>query len=142
MVQNILPTRERLARLRKVESPCFIYCGQLDSIAHLISCPHNTEVTRPLVNCIASYVDNSTAENITILNLKLEESQELPIAWLVATCLGQVWEERAAGKQVKLMNTKAVLEAKVALLKETYLKYNYLHNSAFLLEEMINLHFN
>ena len=142
MMKGILPTRDRLTRLRKVQSPSCTFCGQLDSITHIISCTNSSEVTTPFLQCMATHVENSTPHNITMLNLETTESMELPIVWLIATCLGFVWEERVAGRQCRLDTFRAVMLARVALLRQTHWKHYSLHNSVVLLEEMINLHFN
>ena len=61
--------------------------------------------------------------------------------WLISTCLGFIWEERILGRLARLDSCRAMLTAKVKLLKDTKWKHFTLHNSAVLLEEMINLHF-
>ena len=142
LIQSILPTRDRLARMRKADSAQCMFCDQLDSTCHIILCSNSSEVTMPLMNCLSTHLDNITPENIVMMNVKPPESMELPLTWLVATCLGYVWEMRADGKKAKLMDCKAILLAKVAMLKQTHWKKYTLHNGAVLLEEMINLHYN
>ena len=61
--------------------------------------------------------------------------------WLVATCLMIIWEERQAGKVARLVQCQAEIQARILVLKHTRWKHYTLHNSALLLEEMINLHF-
>ena len=119
-----------------------MFCDQPDSTCHIILCSNSSEVTMPLMNCLSTHLDNITPENIVMMNMKPPESVELPLTWLVATCLGYVWEMRADGKKAKLMDCKAILLAKVAMLKQTHWKKYTLHNGAVLLEEMINLHYN
>ena len=57
MIQDILPTRERLARLKKVPSSECVYCpGAIDSLDHaLVSFSYNSEVSNPLLQCLSSY---------------------------------------------------------------------------------------
>ena len=88
-----------------------------------------------------SYHPDVTAEDITILKVSTSESLELPISWLISTCLSFIWEERVRGVQAKLDQCKADMVSKLHLLKDTKWKYYTLHNSAVLLEDMINLHF-
>ena len=83
----------------------------------------------------------SIAKDVTEMHFKTSESWELPAAWLVATCLGMVWEERVAGRAVSLVSRRADILARIALLRKTKWKHYSLHNSALLLDEALNLHF-
>ena len=140
--QNLLPTKERLHRSGKTPSPSCIFCNApQDTLEHLLTCPHSTEVTAPLLACLASQVDNLTPQDIIHLNIHTPESWELPAVWLVSTCLMFVWEERLAGRRARLDNCRAELLARIALLRSTKWKHYSLHNSALLLDESINLHF-
>ena len=117
MIQSSLPTRDRLARMGKVASPNCTFCNQPDSISHVLSCPNSIEVATPFLNCKATYLDNSTTENIIMLNLETSESLELPALWLVATCMGYIWQERVDGKQARLVDCKAMMLARVSILE-------------------------
>ena len=75
------------------------------------------------------------------MHFKISEPWELPAAWLVATCLGMVWEERLAGRAVSLVSCMADILARAALLRKTKWKHYSLHNCVLLLEEALNLHF-
>ena len=142
LIQNILPTRERLARIGKVQSSLCLYCdGQLDSTAHLLACTRHAEVSTPFLSCLRTYCPDITTEDIVILNIQCSESLELPLAWLVSTCLIIIWEAKSTGKCARLDSCRAELLAKVRLLRSTRWKHYMLHNSALLLEDMINLHF-
>ena len=93
------------------------------------------------LNCIRSYHPDITDEDITLLKFSTSESLELPFSWLISTCMSFIWEERLRGMQAKLDKCKADMVSKLNLLKYTKWKYYTLHNSALLLEDMINLHF-
>ena len=73
-----------------------------------------------------------------IINV-LIESWELPAAWLVATTLTFVWEDRAAGKSTGLSRLRAELKDKLALLGSTKWKHYSLHNSVVLFNEAKHL---
>ena len=142
MVQSLLPTKERLARLGKVQSSICTFCEQeVDTTAHLLSCSQSSEVATPLLRCLTDYADNITNQNVVLLNINTSEPLELPVVWLIATCLKMIWEERAAGRTARLVNCQAELQARLLVLKHTRWKHYALHNSALLLEEMLNLHF-
>ena len=142
MIQSLLPTKERLARIGKVASPACIFCqAHEDNTLHLLSCTQGSEVTSPLLRCLADHVSNFTHQNLILLNISLSESMELPVTWLLSTCLMMVWEERAAGRTARLTTCQAELQARLIVLKHTRWKKYSLHNSAVLLGEMMNLHF-
>ena len=90
---------------------------------------------------MANNVDNIAPEDIVKLNIKTTEGMELPLVWLMSTCLMYILEKRTTGKQAKLVNCRAELLARLSLLRQTKWKHYTLHNSAVLLDEMINLHF-
>ena len=143
MVQSLLPTRARLARLGKIQTDACLHCnGEPDTTAHLLTCTFSLEVSNPLLNCLRSYIDNITPEDIVVFNIPVQESLELPVAWLVSTCLGSVWSDRMSGKPASLVACRAELMAKVNLLKDTKWKHYKFHNTALLLVDMLNLHFN
>ena len=142
LVQNLLPTRERLHRCKKSQSSSCLFCNEeVDLAEHLLSCPQGTEVTSPLLSCLSSQVDNLTNKDVIQMKISTSESWEHPASWLVSTCLMYVWEERLAGRRAKLNLCRAELIARVNLLKSTRWKNFSLHNSAVLLEEALNLHF-
>ena len=141
-MQSLLPTRDRLARIGKIASSNCLHCQDVpDSTAHLLACTLCSEVSNPLVNCLSSYFPNITLDDIVHFNIPATESLELPMAWLVSTCIGYIWEQRVQGKQARLDTCRAELLAKVMMLRDTKWRHYTLHNSALLLEDMINLHF-
>ena len=77
---------------------------------------------------------------ITPPNIPVTESMELPVAWLLATCLSYIWDQVVVGKMARLDTCRAELLAKLMLLRDTKWRHCSLHNSALLLEEMITLH--
>ena len=142
MMQSILPTRDRLARIGKVQSSNCQYCDQIpDSTVHLLTCNYSTEVTTRLQNCLATYLPGITPQDITRLHLPVSESLQLSLTWLISTCLMYVWEQRIAGKAARLDVCRAELFSRLMLLRDTKWRHYTLHNCAVLLEDMLNLHF-
>ena len=143
LMQSLLPTRDNLARLRKVIPSDCLYCeGTSDTPAHLLSCTMSNQVSSPLTRCIRTYFPNIPPEDIVILKIPTTESLDLPISWLLASCLGYIWQERVLDKQANLEVCRAELLGSLAVLKSTRWNHYSLHNSAELLKDMINLHFN
>ena len=143
IMQSLLPTRDRLARMGKIQSSSCIYCDEvIDTTVHLLNCTYSSEVSNPLMRCLATYFPTITSEDIIHLNIPtIEESLELPVTWLVSSCLSFIWDQRVAGRRASLDTCRAELTAKVKLLQATKWKHYTLHNSAVLLSDMINLHF-
>ena len=139
LLHRLLPTRERLFRVGKAESPNCVYCpGQLDNIEHLFSCSNSSHLMTPVLNCLTATLDNVTPEALSTMNISPAESMELPTAWLISTSLSLVWEARSTGKQLAFTSFNSELLARVAILKKTKWKHYTLHNSALLLDEMLS----
>ena len=143
MTQNLLQTRERLNRVEgKSPSPTCRFCDDpQDNIEHLLACPYSTQVATTLLAFPSSEAGTLTNKNITTLNFSTSESWELPAAWLVATCLNLIWDDRVASRSTSLISCRAELSARISILRRTKWKHYTLHNSAVLLDEAINLHF-
>ena len=71
----------------------------------------------------------------------ITESLDLPMSWLISSCLIYIWDKRLQGKQAMLDECMTDLMSKMNLLRDTRWKHYTLHNAAVLVEEMINLHF-
>ena len=142
LLQSLLPTRERLARLGKCQTPACLFCPcPNDTICHLLLCPQGAEVAQPLLRCLSTLSANSEPQDIVLLNTTSSESQELPFVWMLSTCLMYMWGERAAGRIARLVNCQAEVKARLLVLKHTRWKHYTLQNSAVLLEELLNSHF-
>ena len=142
----MLPNRERLARLKKVPDQHCIWCLEenvitVDDREHLPHCGASREVTDRMLRCIADQVTGLTAQMIANIDLKLSQSVELPIICLLATCLGHVWGERAAGKRANLAILRGELLDRVRLLGLARRRHYTLHNAKVLLENWINQYF-
>ena len=108
MLQSLLPTRERLHRIGKIQSSSCLYCNDIpDTTAHLLSCTLSSQVSTSLVNCLRNYQPAITFEEITLLKIPVSESLELPLSWLTSTCLSYIWEKRVQGKQAMLDECRA-----------------------------------
>ena len=141
MLQSLLPTRVRLHRFGKAPSPDCIHClNQADTMEHIFTCTYNTEVMTPLMHCLRNYLDAISFEDLITLNISTTESLELPVVWLLSTCLMLVWDKKLAVKKPSWETIRAEIVARVAILKHTKWKHYSLHNSATLLDEMLNLH--
>ena len=139
----LLPTRDRLERIGKVNSSDCPYCpGTTDNTSHLLECSKSSQVAVPLLSCIRFYVPSVAIGDIVILNIPVQESLQLPLSWLISFCLEYIWKERVLGKQAMVEICRANLNSNLAVLKSTKWKHTSLQNSTVLLEDMIYLHYN
>ena len=73
-----------------------------------------------------------TPSRLIRLEFECEESTEMPMVWVTAQTLLYLWGVRAEGKTASLILTRAELESKISLLRET----RYL-NEYNLMKEML-----
>ena len=79
LLQRLLPNRERLHRIGKVESPNCVDCpGQVDSMEHLFTCSKYNPIMTLVSNCITTALGCIAPEDITTLNFTTSESKKLP----------------------------------------------------------------
>ena len=123
MIHNILPTQERLHRLlRNIDSPACNLCQSQDTcnLSHaLFACSHNSEVGQWLLQIIRRCLPGVTPKQVVLLDLNLDEHLRLPIMWLVARTLSDIFSCRMDKKACTLFSTRATLEASNMLLCKT-----------------------
>ena len=88
-----------------------------------------------MLDILDSYLGNVEPADLIILNFHCTESLELPVAWLISSCLMLVWKDKLGG-----VRPRWELTAKLAVLKKTRWTLHNIHNSAVIIDEMINLH--
>ena len=126
VLYNILPTRERLHRMRFEESPLCKLCNANaeDSLEHsLLECsfnPVNDWKIAILIDIDSNLLHyDLTSSNIQRQNFSLAPSVRLSVVWFLASVLSLVWKARVRKKRTTLSSEKAQLLAEVALLKLT-----------------------
>ena len=125
MLHNLLPTQERLHKMKiqSAPSPICILCDkpEPDQLHHaLVTCQENKEVADWLFQHLNQHVPSLNPQQLVVLDLgSLHESLELPIVWLTAQVLSYIWKSRKEKKKPKLYKTRAMLEAGVSILRKT-----------------------
>ena len=126
MVHHLLPTQDRLHRiLRNVSSPACTLCESQDncSLSHaLFSCSYNGGVGSWLLRVLGHYVPAILPQQVTLLDINVDEELYLPVVWLVAKTLSIIFSCRMDKKPCTLFNTRATLEASIMLLRKTRVK--------------------
>ena len=136
-LHNLLPTEERLSRFLPNTSEQCKLCQphvMADQVHCFFFCISTKEVGNWILSIIKSRDPTITPSKLLKLQFQCEDSEEMPLVWLTAQTLNYIWRIRASGKTVDLTLTRAVLESKISLLRET--RYQ---NEKILLSEYINL---
>ena len=138
MLHNLLPTQVRLHRmgLKQVLSPNCNLCDTSvpEDLEHaLITCKRNEEVSGWLLQTIHPHIPTITPKKLILLDFgPLPSSHHLPLVWLTAQVLGIVWTSRLEKKTPTLMNTRAMLEAGISIMRKTRF-----HKSCKIIETLV-----
>ena len=89
---DLLVTRERQFRLKKVPDPNCVHCGLEDGHTHILSCPYNSQVTLPLLLLLNTYHPNIIVEQAACLDWEVEGmAAELIHLVVTAISFDYVW---------------------------------------------------
>ena len=123
LLHDLLPTRERQGRIYQATANTCRLClsNSVDDLAHsFFYCPFNREFGMAIVLTLLTMDSNLTPEKLLRLDITIDdENMELPTVWYVAAKLLHIWNCRVNGRRAKLYNTRAEVESRVALLRET-----------------------
>ena len=125
MLWGILPCKARISRILPKISPecqlCNISGGTSktpETLEHAIfTCEGNKGVPDLLLKLLKLYIPSVEYQQVLTLDLKLDQSMELPMLWIVACLLFLLWQQRQEGK-VCPVKIRAELEARCRLLRE------------------------
>ena len=137
LLHNILPTQDRLLRMKKSKSPLG-HCQQcqaevVENLEHaLITCQYNQNVGNLLLYGVSVIVPNITSDQMLRLEFDVEASKELPLVLMIGHTLESIWRCRMKKIQIQPFLIRSDLEARANLLRET--RFN---NGAVLLMEII-----
>ena len=134
LLHNLLPTEARLARILPNHTENCKLCPNpvIADQAHCIfQCVSTREVGSWLLAIVRHHDPTVSIDKLLKLEFLCEESAEMPLVWIAAQTLLYMWGVRASGKIVSLMMTRAVLESKISLLRETRYRNEQLLMSQF-----------
>ena len=139
LLHKILPTQDRLLRMKKSKSPlghCQLCQAEVvENLEHaLITCQFNQNVGNLLVDGVSVMVPNITSNQVLRLELDVEADKELPLVLMIGHTLESIWSCRMKKIQIQPFLIRSDLEARANLLRETRFS-----NVAVLLMEMIQL---
>ena len=137
MVNNILPTDDRLARILPNNTKyCKICSGNITGdLQHwLFQCSATIEVGSWLISLINRLSFSHTRpEDILKLSLECNTDFEDAIIWIIVNTLYIIWCLRSQGKSANVKLTRELLSQKLSILRET--RHTILHRKAIALLE-------
>ena len=122
LLHRILPTEERVARILQNASANCRQCPT-PTIADLehafFHCVSTQEVGRCLLSSLRVYAPGVTPAGLLRLEYEVQGDKEIPVVWFAAQTLLYMWSVRKSGRIVDLRTTRAHLESRINLLRET-----------------------
>ena len=128
LIHQLLPTEDRLARILPNSEPNCKLCTvqiQADPVHSFFQCDSTREMGTKLLSTIAVYDPLVTPSKLLRLEFETETAMEMPLVWVTAQSLLYMWGVRCSGKIVNSNLTKASLESKISLLRETRFRNEY-----------------
>ena len=129
LLHRLLPTEERLARILPHASNICKLCPtptNADLCHCLFQCVSTMEVATLLLSMVREHDPAVTAAKLLRLEFECEDSVEMPLVWTIAHTLLYMWGVRASGKTVNRILTRAVIESKISILRETRYQNDHL----------------
>ena len=124
MTHDLLPCQTRLFRLQMPngESNICNLCNKNEpgDLTHsLMTCPFNEHVGKFLLGALHHELPDLLPQQVTRLEVEVAKDKQLPVAFLIASVLSQVWEFRKLKKPCHTLVIRATLEAGVNILRKT-----------------------
>ena len=122
LLQLLLPTEQRLSRILPNSSQNCKLCQHptTGDLEHAMFNCVSTRETGDWVISLARKCDlSATPSKLLRLDFTCEQAEEMPLSWLLGQTMMYMWGVRSCGKNVDPVLTRAVLESKINLLRET-----------------------
>ena len=87
--------------------------------SYRLDCVSTKEMGGWLLSLIRSHDASVTAAGLLRLEFQCDDNIEMPLVWITAQTLLHLWGVRSKGKKVEKYATRATLENKISLLRET-----------------------
>ena len=124
MIHDLLPCQARLFRLRmpNIKSNICTLCDQnsVGDLTHcLLTCSYNDGAGQFLLDILRLNIPNLQLQQVVLLDLDVEEALRLPLIYLTASVLSQVWACRKEKRPCHLASIRAALEAGVSIMRKS-----------------------
>ena len=124
MLHDLLPCQTRLFRLRMPNANSDI-CTLCDlnvagDLTHsLMLCTYNGGVGQFLLTLLHHVLPTLLPHQVTLLDLEVDQKKQLPLVYIIASVLSQVWDCRKEKKPYQIFRIRAVLEAGVNIMRKS-----------------------
>ena len=124
MLHNLLPCQTRLFRLKmpNITSDICTLCNrqEVGNLNHsLLYCEYNDGAGQLLEEKLSELQPELTLNQVTLLDLDVDEDLQLPVVFLTASILSEVWKCRKEKKACHLNSIRASLEAGINILRKS-----------------------
>jgi hypothetical protein len=124
MLHDLLPTQARLFRLHMPNIPSEIcsHCQQdfVGNLSHsLLLCTYNDGAGQFLLQKLRHHIPNILPQQVVLLDFDVDADLHLPLVFLIAAVLSDVWECRKEKRACHLATIRAALEAGVNILRKS-----------------------
>ena len=122
LLHRLLPTEERLARiLPNSSNNCKLCTTPTNADLHhcLFQCVSTVEVGTLLLSMVRLHDPAVTPHKLLRLEFNCDAEDEMPLVWVLSHTLLYMWSTRLGGKIVNRILTRAVIESKISILRET-----------------------
>ena len=124
IIHNLLPCQTRLLRLNmpNISSDICTLCeaNRIGDLTHsLILCPFNGEAGQFLLGLLRNHQPGLQPRQVVLLDLDAQGDLQLPLVFLTAFILSQVWACRMDKRPCHLGTIRAALEASVNIMRRS-----------------------
>ena len=124
MMHDLLPSQVRLFRLKmpRIISDTCSLCHQnlVGNLTHsLLLCPYNDGAGNFLLDKLHQVIPNLLPHQVILLDFDVDQDQQLPAMFMIASILSQIWECRKEKKPCHLNTIRATLEAGVNIMRKS-----------------------
>ena len=124
MLHNLLPCQTRLFRLSmpNITSNICTLCdeNQVGDLTHsLMLCSFNEGAGQFLLTLLQNHIPSLQPGQVVLLDLDVQEDHQLPLVFLTASVLYQVWTFRKEKRPCHLASIRAALEASVNIMRKS-----------------------
>ena len=85
----------------------------------LVVCPYNDGAGQYLLDVLQPHCPDLVPQQVVLLDLQPEENLRLPVVFLIASVLSQIWLNRSQKKPCHLVSIRANLEAGVNIMRKS-----------------------
>ena len=124
MIHNLLPCQARLFRLGmpNIKSNICTLCdhNSVGDLTHcLLLCSYNDGAGYFLLDLLLLHIPNLLPQQVVLLDLDVHEDLRLPLIYLTASVLSQVWTCRKEKRPCHLASIRAALEVGVNIMRNS-----------------------